>query len=129
MGATLEIQRVQQMEHYEQQTLRARMGHLRNRDPPRVGQGYADVLVPPAGGGGWLWGGGPANNLPPPVNDWQGRHPDVDNANIPQQPTVEVSEEQVQTLVEMGFSRLAVLHALTTSNNDITVATNILLSQ
>lgn len=31
MGATLEIQRVQQMEHYEQQTLRARMGHLRNR--------------------------------------------------------------------------------------------------
>ena len=36
---------------------------------------------------------------------------------------------QVQTLVEMGFSRLAVLHALATSNNDITVATNILLSQ
>ena len=36
---------------------------------------------------------------------------------------------QVQTLVEMGFSRLAVLHALATSNNDITLATNILLSQ
>ena len=36
---------------------------------------------------------------------------------------------QVQTLVEMGFSRLAVLHALATSNNDITMATNILLSQ
>ena len=31
MGATLEIQRLQQMEHYEQQAMRARMGHLRNR--------------------------------------------------------------------------------------------------
>ena len=31
MGATLEIQRAQQVEHYEQQALRARMGHLRNR--------------------------------------------------------------------------------------------------
>lgn len=31
MGATLEIQRLQQIEHYEQQALRARMGNLRNR--------------------------------------------------------------------------------------------------
>ena len=31
MGATLEIQRAQQVEHYEQQAMRARMGHLRNR--------------------------------------------------------------------------------------------------
>ena len=31
MGATLEIQRTQQVEHYEQQAMRARMGHLRNR--------------------------------------------------------------------------------------------------
>ena len=32
MGATIEIQRQQQMEHYEQQALRvARMGSLRNR--------------------------------------------------------------------------------------------------
>ncbi len=31
MGATLEIQRLQQIEHYEQQAMRARMGHLRNR--------------------------------------------------------------------------------------------------
>lgn len=131
MGATLEIQRLQQIEHYEQQALRARMGNLRNRGPPRMGQGYADVLVPP-GGGGWLWGAAAANNQPPqppPLNEWQDRHLDMDNANFPQQPTVEVSEEQVQTLVEMGFSRLAVLHALTTSNNDITMATNILLSQ
>jgi len=128
MGATLEIQRQQQMEHYEQQAMRARMGHLRNRGAPRVGQGYADVLVPSAAGG-WLWGGGAPDHPAAPLNDWQDRHLDEDNANIPQQPTVEVSEEQVQTLVEMGFSRLAVLHALATSNNDITMATNILLSQ
>lgn len=130
MGATLEIQRQQQMEHYEQQAMRAaRMGHLRNRGPARVGQGYADVLVPPAGG--WMWGAAAAPNHPgAPLNDWQAnRQSDDDNANLPQQPAVEVSEEQVQTLVEMGFSRLAVLHALTTSNNDITMATNILLSQ
>lgn len=131
MGATLEIQRAQQVEHYEQQALRARMGHLRNRGPPRVGQGYADVLVPP-GGGGWLWGGAGGQQPPPPpppMNNWHDRDADADNANVPQQPTVEVSEQQVQTLVEMGFSRMAVLHALTASNNDITVATNILLSQ
>ncbi|XP_068685422.1 ubiquitin-associated domain-containing protein 2-like [Montipora capricornis] len=133
MGATLEIQRQQQIEHYEQQALTAaRMGHLRNRGPARVGQGYADVLVPPAAAaaaGRWLLGG-EANRQPDAqLNDWQTRHPNDDNANLPQQPTVEVSEEQVQTLVEMGFSRLAVLHALTTSNNDITIATNILLSQ
>lgn len=60
-----------------------------------MGQGYADVLVPP-GGGGWLWGRAADNNpLQMPPNDWQDRHPDMDNANIPQQPTVEVSEEQV----------------------------------
>lgn len=131
MGATIEIQRQQQMEHYEQQALRvARMGSLRNRGPAaRMGQGYADVLVPPAAGG-WLWGGAAPNHPAAPLNDWQlDRHTDEDNANLPQQPAGEVSEEQVQTLVEMGFSRLAVLHALATSNNDITMATNILLSQ
>lgn len=128
MGATLEIQRQQQIEHYEQQAMRARMGNLRNRGPPRVGQGYADVLVPPAAGE-WLWGRGVPNHPAMPRYDWQDRQPDEVNANVPQQPAVEVSEEQVQTLVEMGFSRLAVLHALATSNNDITMATNILLSQ
>ena len=53
--------------------------------------------MPPAGGG-WLWGGAAAHNPPPPsplLNDWQDRDSDLDNANVPQQPTVEVSEEQV----------------------------------
>lgn len=68
-----------------------------------MGQGYADVLVPP-GGGAWLWGGAAANNppLPPPLNEWQARH--MDNANFPQQPTVEVSEEQVHINILHNFS-------------------------
>ena len=61
----------------------------------RMGQGYADVLVPPAAGG-WLWGGAAPNHPAAPLNDWQlDRHTDEDNANLPQQPAGEVSEEQV----------------------------------
>ena len=69
-----------------------------------MGQGYADVLVPP-GGGAWLWGGAAANNPPPPpLNEWQARH--MDNANFPQQPTVEVSEEQVPIIFLHNFSQI-----------------------
>ena len=60
----------------------------------RVGQGYADVLVPPGGGaGGWLWGGEQANAAAAPEG-----HNVQNNANIPQQPTSEVSEDQVSVL-------------------------------
>lgn len=69
-----------------------------------MGQGYADVLVPP-GGGAWLWGGAAANNPPPPpLNEWQATH--MDNANFPQQPTVEVSEEQVHIIILHNFSQI-----------------------
>lgn len=64
------------------------------KGPPRVGQGYADVLVPPAAGE-WLWGRGVPNHPAMPRYDWQDRQPDEVNANVPQQPAVEVSEEQV----------------------------------
>ncbi|XP_046853777.1 ubiquitin-associated domain-containing protein 2-like [Xenia sp. Carnegie-2017] len=46
-----------------------------------------------------------------------------------QQPATEVSEEQIQRLIEMGFTRDAVFQALTLSNNNIAMAMNILLSQ
>lgn len=60
-----------------------------------MGQGYADVLVPPAAGG-WLWGGAPPNHPAAALNNWQlDQHTDEDNANLPQQPGGEVSEEQV----------------------------------
>lgn len=41
---------------------------------------------------------------------------------------VRVEEEQIQTLVEMGFDRNQVIQALRRSNNDLNSATNILLS-
>ncbi|XP_074048060.1 ubiquitin-associated domain-containing protein 2 isoform X4 [Macrotis lagotis] len=42
-------------------------------------------------------------------------------------PPLEVSEEQVARLMEMGFSRVDALEALRASNNDLNVATNFLL--
>lgn len=42
-------------------------------------------------------------------------------------PPLEVSEEQVARLMEMGFSRGDALEALRASNNDLNVATNFLL--
>lgn len=42
---------------------------------------------------------------------------------------VQPSEEQVQTLMEMGFERARVLSALRSANNDIHSATNILLHE
>ncbi|ERE90410.1 ubiquitin-associated domain-containing protein 2 [Cricetulus griseus] len=42
-------------------------------------------------------------------------------------PPLQVSEEQVARLMEMGFSRGDALEALRASNNDLNVATNFLL--
>jgi len=42
---------------------------------------------------------------------------------------IQPSEEQVQTLMEMGFERARVLSALRSANNDIHSATNILLHE
>ncbi|EDO43436.1 predicted protein [Nematostella vectensis] len=125
MGATLEIQEQQRMELYEQQIMRrmaaqANIGHPQNR--ARAGQGYSEVMVPAGGLGEWLWGNQPGAGH-------QGFMNGLENGDIPQQqPTAEVSEDQVQTLVEMGFSRQDVLHALTVTNNDINTATNVLLA-
>jgi len=44
-------------------------------------------------------------------------------------PPLEVSEDQVQLLVEMGFNQEQVRQALQVSNNDVSMATNILLQQ
>jgi len=53
-------------------------------------------------------------------NVWQ----QINNANVGPP-----GEEQISRLVEMGFSRAAVLQAMSTTNNDVTLATNILLQQ
>ncbi|XP_031552770.1 ubiquitin-associated domain-containing protein 2-like [Actinia tenebrosa] len=125
LGATVEIQEQQQMEWYEQQMIQravaSNAAHQRTRS--RAGQGYAEVMVPPANGlRDWL--------LAPPRNHAEGSpldHHD-DNANQQQQPMEEISEDQVRSLVEMGFARQDVLHALSVTNNDINNATSVLLS-
>ena len=39
------------------------------------------------------------------------------------------SEENINQLVEMGFNRNSVLNALNSTNNDISLATNVLLQE
>jgi len=88
-GATLEIQRVEQMEIFEQRQLQGQiqqslMNVTRNR-------GFAGNLFNFSG-----------TSAPP--------------------------ENQIQQLVDMGFSRDHVLNALRLSNNDTSIATNFLLT-
>ncbi|KAF4526996.1 hypothetical protein B566_EDAN001543 [Ephemera danica] len=90
IGATLEIQRQQQMEQLEQQMLMARA-----RDQRRHAQQH-DLAEDGAGPSGMQQQG---------------------------------SEEQVALLVDMGFDRASVLDALRAANNDLTMATNLLLQE
>ncbi|XP_028406504.1 ubiquitin-associated domain-containing protein 2-like isoform X2 [Dendronephthya gigantea] len=102
-GATLEIQRQIRMDELDQQ-----MWNLQQIDTtqrrPIIGNPFF----------------GPAVAGPSETNR---------SAASTQQPTTEVSEEQIQQLIEMGFTRYAVLQALTASNNDISIAMNILLAE
>ncbi|XP_069690519.1 ubiquitin-associated domain-containing protein 2-like isoform X1 [Periplaneta americana] len=115
IGATLEIQRAQQLEMLEQQVLLSRARDVRRQQ----GQGFAETLVGPENywpnENGTIFGGFLRNR----------RH----NAVDPEENNVQPSEEQVQTLMEMGFERARVLSALRSANNDIHSATNILLHE
>ncbi|KAG8190678.1 hypothetical protein JTE90_001287 [Oedothorax gibbosus] len=144
MGATLEIQRQQQLEMMEQQMLlsRANSGRFHNRQ--QMAQGYAERLVPPANEGG-LFGSFHNQNIfnnpfSPSALLRRNRGPDADFpsgsgdvvANGINQNHVVSSpphEDQVQTLVEMGFERQSVIRALQSCNNDINTATVILLNE
>ncbi|XP_021932588.1 ubiquitin-associated domain-containing protein 2-like isoform X1 [Zootermopsis nevadensis] len=115
IGATLEIQRAQQLEMLEQQVLLSRARDVRRQQ----GQGFAETLV------------GPENYWPNQNGTiFEGflrnrRH----NAVDAEENNIQPSEEQVQTLMEMGFERARVLSALRNANNDIHSATNILLHE
>lgn len=111
MGATLEIQRQQQAELLEMQLLQSRVG---NSAPfgfgltrQNMAQGYSERLVP---------------NLDGP-DSWENA---VNSGNHAQ---AVHSEAQVQTLVDMGFDRQNVVRALRNSNNDVHLATTLLLSE
>lgn len=114
-GATLEVQRQQRMDQLDQQMWRLQEINRTRRRPVIVdnpanagrahGQGYPDVLIDD-------------HNMAAVADDQE----DI------QHPAAEVSEDQVQILIEMGFTRQAALQALAASNNNLAVAMNILLS-
>ncbi|KAF0301589.1 Ubiquitin-associated domain-containing protein 2 [Amphibalanus amphitrite] len=109
MAATLEAQRQQQIDMLEQQMLLDRYREMRQRNAGagrggaqarhQQGQGYAEQLV---------------GHGDQPLNEAEPAAP---------------SEACVRHLVEMGFQRDQVEDALRTSNNDINVATTLLLQQ
>ncbi|KAL4220720.1 Ubiquitin-associated domain-containing protein 2 [Mactra antiquata] len=107
LGATIEIQRQEAMEHLEQQIM---MRSLQNNHQQPV-----------------------QNNINGPGLFGFGNNNDVDGLrqrlNGEVNPPLEVSEDQVQRMVEMGFNQEQVRHALQMSNNDVSMATNFLLQQ
>jgi membrane associated rhomboid family serine protease len=119
MGATLEIQRQQQIERLEQQMAWAQF-------QPAQQHNF---------GGFGLFGNRNMNAINGNIqlnNILNGNIPAqaAPNANIPPvAPVVTPAEDQVQRLVEMGFTRESVLQALRVTNNDSNLATNILLQE
>uniref|UniRef100_A0A2R5LLF5 Putative ubiquitin-associated domain-containing protein 2 n=1 Tax=Ornithodoros turicata TaxID=34597 RepID=A0A2R5LLF5_9ACAR len=113
MGATLEIQRQQQAELLEMQLLQTRNGSSAGLSfglaRQNMAQGYSERLIPNLDGPG-TW-----DNI---IN--------TENHANTQAPQPEV---QVQTLVDMGFDRQKVVRALRNSNNDVNLATTLLLSE
>eukprot|EP00095_Tigriopus_kingsejongensis_P001159 maker-scaffold628_size122696-snap-gene-0.37 protein:Tk01159 transcript:maker-scaffold628_size122696-snap-gene-0.37-mRNA-1 annotation:"ubiquitin-associated domain-containing" len=102
IGATLEIQKAQEMEALEQQMIRQQTNHMRNHVPhpnrrPQVGQGFAEQLVNDGGGPNWH-----QNAVPP-------------------------SEDNIRMLMDMGFTRDRVENALRQTSNDIQSATALLV--
>lgn len=117
VGATLELQRQEQIEMWEQQMMMNRARENRNRPMRQAfGQGFAEQLV----------GDGPAqaNGALPFMQNLLNRRQNTQTA-----PPALPTEEQIETLVEMGFDRQRVINALQTCNNDVNTATHLLLQE
>uniref|UniRef100_A0A2K6UST2 Ubiquitin-associated domain-containing protein 2 n=1 Tax=Saimiri boliviensis boliviensis TaxID=39432 RepID=A0A2K6UST2_SAIBB len=109
MGATLDIQRQQRMELLDRQLMFSQFAQGRRQRQQQ--------------GGMINW-----NRLFPPLRQRQNVNYQGGQQSEPAvPPPLEVSEEQVARLMEMGFSRGDALEALRASNNDLNVATNFLL--
>ncbi|KAM9037061.1 ubiquitin-associated domain-containing protein 2 [Sarcophilus harrisii] len=110
MGATVDIQRQQRMELLDRQLMLSQFAHMRRQQQQQ--------------GRRINW-----NRFFPHIR--QRRNANVRAFRLSEQevaaPPLEVSEEQVARLMEMGFSRVDALEALRASNNDLNVATNFLL--
>ncbi|XP_045677200.1 ubiquitin-associated domain-containing protein 2 [Phyllostomus hastatus] len=109
MGATVDIQRQQRMEVLDRQLMLSQFTQARRQRQQQ--------------GGMINW-----NRLFPPLRQRQNvNYRDGQQSEQQASPPLEVSEEQVARLMEMGFSRGDALEALRASNNDLNVATNFLL--
>ncbi|XP_037656570.1 ubiquitin-associated domain-containing protein 2 isoform X3 [Choloepus didactylus] len=109
MGATVDIQRQQRMELLDRQLMLSQFVQVRRQRQQQ--------------GGMINW-----NRLFPPLRQRRNiNYPDGRQSEQQASPPLEVSEEQVARLMEMGFSRGDALEALRASNNDLNVATNFLL--
>ncbi|RDD46050.1 Ubiquitin-associated domain-containing protein 2 [Trichoplax sp. H2] len=134
MGATVEIQRSQYLDEVEAQITRAQIRQFGMLDDNqqqrnRVGQGYQEVLLPPEEGPfRRRFRTNRDDNPIRPSEPQFHEQPSIHEAeNIPRPD--DISEDNVKTLVEMGFSRYAVMQALQVTNNDVGLATNILLAE
>ncbi|XP_045884222.1 ubiquitin-associated domain-containing protein 2 isoform X2 [Meles meles] len=108
MGATVDIQRQQRMERLDRQLTLSQFAQVRRQRQQ---------------GGMINW-----NRLFPPLRQRRNiNYQDGRRSEQQASPPLEVSEEQVARLMEMGFSRGDALEALRASNNDLNVATNFLL--
>nr|XP_034354704.1 ubiquitin-associated domain-containing protein 2 isoform X2 [Arvicanthis niloticus] len=109
MGATVDIQRQQRMEQLDRQLMLSQFAQVRRQRQQQ--------------GGMINW-----NRLFPPLRQRRNiNYQDDPRSEQRASPPLEVSEEQVARLMEMGFSRGDALEALRASNNDLNVATNFLL--
>ncbi|XP_038166037.1 ubiquitin-associated domain-containing protein 2 [Arvicola amphibius] len=109
MGATVDIQRQQRMEQLDRQLMLSQFAQVRRQRQQQ--------------GGMINW-----NRLFPPLRQRRNiNYQDGPRSEPRASPPLEVSEEQVARLMEMGFSRGDALEALRASNNDLNVATNFLL--
>lgn len=109
MGATVDIQRQQRMEQLDRQLMLSQFAQVQRQRQQQGGMINWNRLFPPLR---------QRRNINYQEGPWsEQRAP----------PPLEVSEEQVARLMEMGFSRGDALEALRASNNDLNVATNFLL--
>ncbi|KAJ8349954.1 hypothetical protein SKAU_G00250840 [Synaphobranchus kaupii] len=118
MGATLDIQRQQQMDLLDQQILLSQFTQMRRNRHQQGGLINWNRFFPSI-----RHRGRNRNPLAQPQQPAQPAQPAQPNPSD----RSPVSEEQVAMLMEMGFSRLDALEALRVSNNDLNMATNFLL--
>jgi len=115
MGATIELQRQEEAEQWEQQYYQNRARELRQNR----GQGYSERLIDDFQPDGVL------NFL------FRQRRPGAGQGQGPDQGDMEVepSEQNIQLLVDMGFDRTRARDALRSSGDDLETATSLLLRQ